>query len=234
MFRRSQKIARFLARVPVALALVFLLCISLRGAEIENRIFFSKSFPGSVPAYFEIELSSSGETLYREAPGEADPLTFKLRPEETGEIFGLVEKLEYFKRPVASSRKVAFTGEKTLRFESSVGERQELKFSFSEDLDAKALVVWFERIAQTERHLIELERAAQFDRLGVNKALLQFQTSFDDGRTVAAEQFLPILKKIAEGSKYVHVARSRAASLVERIETAAGAQPQAGALPVNN
>jgi hypothetical protein len=216
----SQKIARFRKLVPFTLILFSLLCIGLRAAETENRIFFSKSFPGSAPAYFEVELSASGQVLYREAPDEADPLTFKLRPEETAEIFGLAEKLEYFKRPVASTRKVAFTGEKTFRFESSTGERQELKFSFSEDLDAKALVGWFEKIARTERHLIDLERAAQFDRLGVNKALLLFQASFDDGSTVAGPQFLPILKKIAEGTKYVHVARSRAASLVERIESA--------------
>jgi hypothetical protein len=197
-----------------------LLCICLRGAENENRIFFSKSFPGSVPAYFEVELSASGQARYREAPDEADPLTFKLRPAESAEIFGLAEKLEYFKKPVASTKKVAFTGDKTFRFLSSTREHQELKFSFSEDLDAKALVDWFERIALTERHLIELERTAQFDRLGVNKALLLFQTSFDDGRTVAVQQFLPVLKRIAEGSKYVQVARSRAASLVERIGSA--------------
>ena len=121
---------------------------------------------------------------------------------------------------------MAFTGEKTFRFDSSAGEHQEIKFSFSEDLDAKALVDWFDRIALTERHLIDLERAAQFDRLGVNKALLLFQTSFDDGRTVAPQQFLPILKKIAAGAKYVHVARSRAASLVERIESASQGQAE--------
>jgi hypothetical protein len=219
MSSRLQGIARFRTIAPLAFGVVVLLCICLRSAENAGRIFFSKSFPGSVPGYFEVELSASGEALYREAPGEADPLAFKLRAEETAEIFGLAAKLDYFKRPVASTKKVAFTGEKTFRFEGGAGANPELKFSFSEDLDAKALVDWFERIALTERHLIELERAAQFDRLGVNKALLLFQTSFDNGRTVAVHQFLPILKKIAEGSKYVHVARSRAASLVERIES---------------
>ena len=226
MSNGSQAIARFRTLVPLALTLVAVLCTCLRGAENESRIFFSKSFPGSVPAYFEVSLSASGQASYREAPDEADPLTFKLRPEEAAEIFGLAEKLEYFKKPVGSTKKVAFTGEKTLRFESSAGEHQELKFSFSEDLDAKALVGWFERIALTERHLIDLERTAQFDRLGVNKSLLLFQSSFDEGRTVAVQQFLPVLQKIAEGSKYVHVARSRAASLVERIEGATQGQPE--------
>ncbi len=226
MARRTGSIAVFRALAPLAFALALLLCVSLPGAASESRIFFSKSFPGSVPAYFEVELSASGEASYKEAPDEADPLTFTLRPEETGEIFALAEKLEYFKKPVASAKKVAFTGDKTFRFTGSAGEKQEVKFSFSEDLDAKALTAWFERIALTERHLIELERAAQFDRLGVNKALLLFQASFDDGRTVAVEQFVPVLQKISTGSKYVHVARSRAASLVERIESATRTTPE--------
>jgi hypothetical protein len=79
-------------------------------------------------------------------------------------------------------------------------------------------VSWFEKVGETERHLGELERVVQFDRLGVNKTMLLFQASFDKGRVLGAEQFLPILRAIAEDSKFMHMARARAASLVERIE----------------
>ena len=187
----------------------------------EDRIFFSKSFPGSVPAYFEAVVSATGAVTYREAADEPDPIQFELSVQERAEVFALAERLDFFRKPLASSRKVAFTGDKILRFESEGGQGSEAAFTFTENQDAKALVDWFERLSETERHLIELERTAQFDRLGVNKTLLQFQASFDAGRIIAAKQFLPILRKIADQAKYVHIARTRAASLVQRIEESA-------------
>jgi hypothetical protein len=212
-------------RWAIGLALVALLLAAAPEAyaQPQGRIVFTKSFPGSVPAYFEVDLKATGEATYRESTEDADPLKFVLRPEETAAIFSLAQELDYSAAPMRNERKIAFTGDKTIRFEDSTGVRRETKFIHTEDPHAKDLLVWFERIAETERHLIELERTAQFDRLGVNKTLLLFQASYDRGRIVAGNQFLPILKNIASGNKYVHIARARAASLVESIESAGGA-----------
>jgi hypothetical protein len=209
----------------IGLALLAALLFTAPGAyaQPQGHIVFTKSFPGSVPAYFEVDLKATGEATYRESSEDADPLKFVLRPEEVSAIFSLAEKVDYSAAPVRHERRVAFTGDKTVRFEDSTGTRSETKFVHTEDPHAKDLLVWFERIAETERHLIELERTAQFDRLGVNKTLLLFQASYDKGRIIAGNQFLPILKNIASGTKFVHIARSRAASLVERIESAGAA-----------
>lgn len=190
----------------------------LLGAPPElDRIFFSKSFPGSVPEYFEVTVDSAGNATYREAPDE-EPVEFRLEGEETSAVFELAESLDRFRGKLQSDRKVAFTGQKVLRYYSAAGEETEVKFTFTTEQDAQAIVGWFERAGETERHLIELERVVRFDRLGVNKTLLLFQASFDGGRVVGARQFLPILKTITEDSKVMHMARARAASLVERIE----------------
>lgn len=180
------------------------------------QMFFSKSFPGSYPAYFEIYLQDSGQGLYREAPDDDQPLSFTLSPADTREIFALAEKLDFFRRPLESKAKVANMGMKTLRFESS-DIRGETKFNYSEDLNARALHDWFEKMAETALHRINLERATRFDRLGVNKALLLFEASWDRGRIVAPEQLLPILDKIATQKNQFHMAQARAASLAERI-----------------
>ena len=192
-------------------------------AAAQEGIFFSRDFPGSGPPYFEVEVRRDGAALYREKPDEEDPVEFTLTPAEVTMVFGLVEKLDYFRREVASDRKVAFTGDKRLRYVSSSGEVTETKFVFTEDKDALTLATWFLRAGESERHRIELERVFRFDHLGVNKALLRFQTSLDKDRIVAAHQFLPILKKIAARKKLVHMARARAAALVDRIEGNAGA-----------
>lgn len=183
------------------------------------RIVFSKSFPGSSPAYYEIQLDQPGAAVYKEAPDDDDPLKFQLSPSDAGQIFALAQKLDLFRRPLESKLKVANMGMKTLRYESG-DTRNEVKFNFSEDLDARALAEWFERMAETAQHRTALERAARFDRLGVNKALLQLEVAMDRKRIVAPEQLLPVLDKIATQQYQVHIAQARAASIAERIRGA--------------
>ena len=183
-----------------------------------ERVFFSKTFPKGVPPYFQVLLDASRTVTYSEDAEGADPTPFEVSAKKVSKIFALFKGLSHVRTDVASSRKVAFTGDKLLRFERSDGQRYETSFNYTENKDARALVSWFEKVGETVRRRHELERVAQFDRLGVNKTLLVFQIAFDKGRIVAPLQFLPVLTKIADGKKYVHIARSRAASLVERIE----------------
>lgn len=180
------------------------------------NLFYSKSFPGSTPAYVEVLLERTGSGTYKEAPDDDQPLKFELSAAETGEVFGLADKLAHFSRPLESPAKVAFMGMKTYRYESG-SEKHEVKFNFSEDPDAQALQVWFERIVETERHVINLERAVKYDKLGVNDALLLIQSSYDHGRLVAPQQLLPMLDRVAKNETYMHIARVRAAELADAI-----------------
>jgi hypothetical protein len=180
------------------------------------RLFYSKSFPGSVPAYFQVTLEQNGDAGYREAPDEDNPLEFQLTEAETREVFGLAEKLDYFKHPLESPVKVAFMGTKTFRYENGEG-KSEVKFNFTEDLQARELVDWFERMGESAEHRIELERAAKYDRLGVLKALLLLESAMDRKRLVGMDQYLPMLDRIAKNESYMHTARARAAEIAEAI-----------------
>ena len=180
------------------------------------RLFYSKSFPGSVPAYFQVTLEQNGDAEYREAPDEDDPLKFQLTEAETHQVFGLAEKLDYFKNPLESPLKVAFMGTKTFRYEN--GDRKsEVKFNYSEDPRAKDLMDWFERMGESAEHRIELERTAKYDRLGVLKALLLLESAMDRNRLVGLDQYLPMLDRIARNESYMHTARERAAEIAEAI-----------------
>jgi hypothetical protein len=175
-------------------------------------LFYSKSFPGSLPEYAEVRLDASGAAEYREAADEELPLKFRLTPDETQTIFTLAAKLDHFRRPVESGLKVAFTGKKVFRYVNG-DQKQEVLFNYTEDPDAQLLLSWFERIAATERIYIELERAAKFDKLGVNRVLLHLQSLTDRDHVVAPEQFLPLLDRIIKNASYVNMARTRAANL---------------------
>jgi hypothetical protein len=180
----------------------------------EPRIFYSKSFPGSTPAYVEIIVEKSGDVTYRESPDDDQPIKFRLSEADTAEVFGLAEKLDRFGRTLESGLKVAKTGVKTFRWEEGA-VRNEQKFNYSTDLQAQALLDWFERITETEQHFINLERAVRFDRLGVNKALLLMEASWDRRRLVAVDQFLPMLERVIKNESFLNMARERAAYLAD-------------------
>jgi hypothetical protein len=179
-------------------------------------LIFSRSFPGSSPAWFEITIEETGAGVYKEDPKDENPLKFQLSGAESSQIFGLAGKLDHFSRPVESGLKVANMGMKTFRYEAD-GRSGETKFNYSEDPDAKALNDWFERIGDTERSLIELETAVRFDKLGAQQAILRIEILRDQKRLVAADQFLPMLDRVVKNESFLHMARDRAAGLAEWI-----------------
>src|SRR5438094_10177478 len=118
--------------------LILLFASVLYGGD-EPRIIYSKSFPGSVPAFTKITLEKSGAADYREAEDDDLPLKFQLTPAETQSVFDLAAKVDYFKRPLDSQLKVAFMGMKTFRYESGA-VKSEAKFNYSEDATARELL----------------------------------------------------------------------------------------------
>lgn len=185
-------------------------------AAAEEELFFSRDFPGSVPAYFDVTLTRGGAAVYREAVDDEFPVEFQVETETVDRVFALFAALD-LSQPIASQRKVAFTGDKVIRYESPAGETAETTFVYTEIEPAAELASWFLKVTETERHFIELERVLRFDRLGVNHALLSLQKSFNRDRVIAPKQFVALLQKIVRQKRIVHLARARASALIERI-----------------
>jgi hypothetical protein len=203
-------------------ALLLLLLTSALAAQ--PQVIYSKSFPGSIPEWVQITLSKDGKAIYTDQKEDPQPLSFTLSAEQTATIFGLAEKLHFFNRPLESGLPVAKMGEKSFRWVD--GDKHfEAKFNYTQDLDAQALHDWFERMTETESHRINLERAARFDKLGVNKALLQLQATWERKRIVAPEQFFKTLERIVKNESYLNIARDRAAMLVNAFRSEAPPQP---------
>ncbi len=206
-----------------ALSLAFASLLSAADA----RLVFTKTFPGSVPAYLEISVEKNGGTIYKEAPDDNNPIAIQLTQADSDTMFALAEKLEHFAHPLEANLKVAFMGKKTFRWDDG-SPGYEVEFNYSMDTNAQALLDWFERIAESERGYIELERTVKYDKLGVQNALLLLQTTRDAKRLIAPEQFLPLLDRVVKNESYLHMARERAAVFANDIRAAG--QPAAGPL----
>ena len=192
--------------------ILLLLAVALPAA---SQLIMSKSFPGSVPPYGEVRIDGEGKVEYREDPKDENPLKFQLNAADKAAIMELVDKLGKFNRPLESGMKVANMGAKTFRW-----EKNEQTFNYSEDPDAKALLDWFERICETERDYIALETAAKYDKLGVDRAMLLLEISWDRKHLVTPEQMLPLLDRIIKNESFLHMARNRAANLADAIRKA--------------
>jgi hypothetical protein len=198
--------------------LLWLLAVAaMLQASAVPTVRFTKDFPGSVPAHVSIWVDKNGGGEFNDAAdGSQPPVVFRLEPREIEAIFSLVARLGEFSRPLESPLKVAFTGTKVFRLEDGAA-KSEVKFNYSADPDAQALVDWFERISETSLHRINLERTARFDRLGVDKALLQLQVSVDRRRLAGASQLLPILDRLSKSQSTFNRVRERAAAIAELI-----------------
>jgi hypothetical protein len=189
-------------------------------AQSNPRILYTKSFPGSVPAYVAISLDQSGAATYAESKEDDDRENLQLEREVTSAIFDLAAKLDHFKRPLESGLKVANMGAKTFRWENG-GETSQSTFNYSQDESARLLQDWFERITESERAYLELDRATKHDRLGVHQAMLQIVSLWENKRLVGTAQMLPLLDRVANNEVFINMARERASAVAAAIRARA-------------
>ncbi len=179
------------------------------------KIVYTKSFPNSTPAFVYVEVAEDGSAVYKESPEDDNPTEFHLAPADAKTLFDLAGKLDHFKHPLESGLKVAFMGTKTFRWIDG-GDKFEQKFNYSADEDAKTLADWFEKITESQMLQFNLERTIRFDKLEVNRALLEIQIAVERKRLIAPDRFLPLLDRVAKNETFLHMARERAAQLADQ------------------
>ncbi|MBV9612189.1 MAG: hypothetical protein JO091_06940 [Acidobacteriaceae bacterium] len=191
------------------------------------KLTFTKSFPGSAPAYVCVDLDRTGALAYKESPTDDQPLRIQLQDSDTAALFSMAEKLDFFKSPLESGLKIANMGKKTLRYQDESGAVTETSFNYSTNVVAQQLLERFEQIAASERAYLELERTMRFDKLGVNEALAQIESLWLRKQLAAPQQFIPLFTRIATHESFMHLVRDRAARLKDEFQAPPSSQRSA-------
>ena len=186
------------------------------------RMVYSRSFPGSTPDYFAVTIDRTGALQYTESTKDDQPLKAQLPDADTAALFGLAEKLNYFKTPLESGLKVANTGKKIFRYEPENGPPTQAVFNYSTDVTAQQLLERFEDIASSERAYIDLDTTVHYEKLGVNDALATIESLWLNKRLAAPQQFIPLLTRVATHESFMHLARDRAARLKDEFQASPG------------
>jgi hypothetical protein len=218
---------RFLVHFLCLIAGAWLLASAAAAANPGGAtITYRRVFKGSVPEFIEMKIHEQGKATFdiRQLDDDADPEPFEVGPAVQKKIFDLAAELKNF--AVANldiQKKIANLGEKTFRYENGA-EVHETSFNYTVNPSAAQLMQIFEGLARQQQDLVLLQRSAKFDRLGINDALMQFESDMDHRLLPEPERLLPILDQIAGDPHFVEIARSRARALAERIRNSHDAQ----------
>lgn len=210
---------RFLLQFLCLFAGAWLLVPAARANPNGATITYRRVFKSSTPEFIEIKISDQGKATFdiRQLDEDADPEPFEVGPAVQKKIFGLAAELNHFEiANLDIQKKIANLGQKTFRYEYGA-EVHETSFNYTLNPSATQLMQIFEGLARQQQDLVLLRRQAQFDRLGVNDALMQFESDMDHRLLPEPERLLPVLDQIAADSHFVEIARSRARAIAERI-----------------
>jgi hypothetical protein len=217
---------RFLFCLLSLLASAFLAAAAAAANPGGATITYRRVFKGSVPEFIEVKIHEQSNATFdiRQLDDDADPQPFEVGPAVQKKIFDLTAELKNFAIPSLDiQKKIANLGEKTFRYENGA-EVHETSFNYTVNSPATQLMQIFEGLARQQQDLVLLQRSAKFDRLGINDALMQFESDMDHRLLPEPERMLSVLDQIAGDSHFVEIARSRARALAERIRNSHDAQ----------
>jgi hypothetical protein len=184
------------------------------------KLTFRRVFKSSTPEFIEVTVrEDSDQSSYEIRQLDDDPgkSVFEVSSALRAKMFELAGQLNHFQgQDLDVHRKIANLGEKTFRWEQG-SEAHEVKFNYTLNSTASQLLQIFEGLARQKELLMLLERRMKYDRLGINDALLQFESDLNRKLLPEPQRALPTLDQIASDARFVEIGRQRARALAERI-----------------
>lgn len=185
-----------------------------------SKLTFRRIFKSSTPEFIEITIRDNADAStfeIRQLDEDPGASPFDVSSTLRAKMFELAAQLNRFQgQDLDVHRRIAYLGEKTFRWELG-SEIHETKFNYTLNSAANQLLQIFEGLARQQELLTLLERRMKYDRLGINDALLQFETDLNRNLLPEPQRALSVLDQIAGDSHLVEIARQRARALAERI-----------------
>jgi len=194
---------------------------SVAAAPAESaKLTFRRVFKSSSPEFIEIVVPEDGHPAtydIRQLDEDPSASPFQISGGLRARMFDLAAQLNHFQgQDLDVHRKIANLGEKTFRWEKGA-DGHEVKFNYTLNSAAAQLLQIFEGLARQQEHVMLLTRRMRYDRLGINDALLQFETDLNHKLLPEPQCALPMLDEIGNDARFVDIARQRARTLAERI-----------------
>ncbi|MBZ5641708.1 MAG: hypothetical protein LAO19_03020 [Acidobacteriia bacterium] len=214
----------FYSRLLLPLICALLIVPAIHAAPGAATVSYRRVFKGSTPEFIEIKITEPGKATFeiRQLEEDPNPEPFEVGAPVRQKILELAASLNNFDIPSLDiHKKIANLGEKTFRYERD-GEVHQTTFNYTLSVPANQLMQIFEGLARQQTDLTLLVRNVKYDRLGVNDALMQFESDMDHRLLPEPERFLSVLDQIAADSHFVDIARTRARAIAQNIRNTNG------------
>ena len=189
-------------------------------APAHAKLSYRRVFKSSSPEFIEIVVHDDSDAAtfeIRQLDEDPGAARFEVSSSLREKMFDLATQLKNFQgQDLDIHRRIANLGEKSFRWEKG-SESHETKFNYTLNSAATQLMQIFEGLARQQELVTLLERRMKYDRLGINDALLQFETDLNHKLLPEPQRALPTLDQIASDSRFVEIGRQRARALAERI-----------------
>jgi hypothetical protein len=203
-----------------ALGLFPALTLWAQEARSTATLTYTKVMKGSIPEYTSLTVDSNGDGTYdgRQLNEPPKLRTLKLSPRTSQTLFQMADALgDFHSLKLESNKNVANLGLKTFVYRHD-GQENTVQFNYTRNKRAQELLSVFEGIADVEQHIGTLEYSSRYDVLGLPSVLTRIEIDLDNKDLVDPQLMVPILKKIAGNSQYLHIAQVRAADILRRIQ----------------
>lgn len=198
-------------------------------AQLANlpRITYSRSFAGSQPAFFQIEIHQDGQATYQSREGAQDPmqsLSFQATAQLTAHLFALAGELHNFRSPKLENLKPGMSsmGERMFAYDSPDAHHQQY-FHYTANRAAAELRDTFEKISTAGEHAFALQFDMRFDRLSALKEIRSLTADYQSQQLAAPELLVPTLQEVAGDHHLMLLVRRQARQLLAKISASAAA-----------
>lgn len=185
-------------------------------------ITFQFEFPGSVPDHYFISISADGHASYdstghfaaESADGNPYRIDFTVSDATRARVFDLAKQADYFQGKIDSgNKKLASTGAKTLTY-SGAGRSTQARYNYSPQQPIQQLTQLFADMSNTLEFGRRLEYEYRYEKLALDDELKKMEEIAKENELAEIALVAPVLRKIANDSSLVNVARARAQRLL--------------------
>jgi len=184
---------------------------------------FDYKFPGADPEHYLISVGGGRQATY-DSDGKGSQwvegnyhVPFTISAPTWDRIVELAEKAGYFAGEIDSSKKgLAQTGVKTLTYRDAHRNTRAV-YNYSRIPAVQQLTALFEGVSFSLECGRKLEYDYRYQKLALDEELKQVEAAKESHELLEASVLGPILKRIADDSAVLNVARARALRLLESV-----------------
>lgn len=194
---------------------------------------FDLFWDAATPQSYRITVDTTGSARYEShtpprpgegrsaTPSEQDDfeMTFVISKATRDQIFQMAQELDYFNGDWDFSKHaMANTGKKTLTYADS-SRKFQTTYNYSESKAVQRITAIFQGISLTLEHGRRLQFLHRFDRLGLDAELRAMEDMAKNNDLVELQLIGPTLRKIADDTRIMNMARQRCLRLLKHAES---------------